>query len=155
MVENYGAGDANGAPLCVAAATPRQAVRVSSCDGVTITIPSKVNALALDSCDRIGVVVTDVVATLECVRCVKTAIQIDGVAPSIVVEHCTGITLHLSPAAAAGATITTAQSSEVNIVLMTGEGGDDPIELAVPEQFVTRVVDGRRLVTEPACHSGN
>ena len=66
------------------------------------------------------------------------------------------MTLYLSPATAEAATITTAQSSEVNIVLLPPDGSDaDPVELAVPEQFVTRVVGGRALVTEPAAHSGN
>ena len=69
------------------------------------------------------------------------------------------------------AQVTTAQCSEVNIVLPPEEdeggganggdrGGDDdgcddfgPKELPVPEQFVTRVVAGR-LVTEPVAHSG-
>lgn len=154
VVENY---ECPPEPLRVDGASARQAVRVSACADATVTVPAKVNAVSIDSCARVGVVVADVVATLECVRCTKTAVQVDGIAPSIVVEHCQGITLHLSPAAAAAATITTAQSSEINIVLMTGDinSDADPIELAVPEQFVTRIVDGRRLVTEPACHSGN
>ena len=153
MVENQTEA---GAALTVDGATAKQAVRVSDCAGVTVSVPSKVNAVSVDGCDRVGVVVGDVVATVECVRCVRTGVQVNGLAHSLVVEKCAGVTLYLSPATAEAATLTTAQSSEVNIVLLPPDGSDaDPVELAVPEQFVTRVVGGRALVTEPAAHSGN
>lgn len=48
--------------------------------------------------------------------------------------------------------ITTAKSSEINLVL-PGKGDADPVELPVPEQFVSTIQNGR-LVTEPVSHGG-
>ena len=48
--------------------------------------------------------------------------------------------------------ITTAKSSEINLV-MPGKGDADPVELPIPEQFVSTIQNGR-LVTEPVSHGG-
>lgn len=51
-----------------------------------------------------------------------------------------------------GVAITTAKSSAINVVV-PGSGESDPIELPVPEQFVSTFRDGK-LVTEAVMHSG-
>jgi adenylyl cyclase-associated protein len=51
-----------------------------------------------------------------------------------------------------GACVTTAKSSEVN-VLVPGRGGGDLVEAALPEQFSSTFEHGK-WVTVPVCHSG-
>jgi adenylyl cyclase-associated protein len=157
VIENYTPDNCGGGgPITLAKATPSQAVAITSCSGVTIDIPGKVNAVCVDGCAGVGVRLGTVVASVELVNGTKVGLEVTGSAPTVAVDGCRGVTLFLSPAAAAGTDVTTAQSSEVNIVLAGGEGdsGDaDPVELAVPEQFVSRVVGGR-LVTTPVAHSG-
>ena len=51
-----------------------------------------------------------------------------------------------------GVAITTAKSSAINVVV-PGSGESDPVELPVPEQFVSTFRDGK-LVTEAVMHSG-
>lgn len=51
-----------------------------------------------------------------------------------------------------GVAITTAKSSAINVVV-PGSGESDPLELPVPEQFVSTFRDGK-LVTEAVTHSG-
>ena len=53
--------------------------------------------------------------------------------------------------ASQGAEIMSAKSSEMNVVLLGGEG--EPAEHPVPEQFLSRLVGGR-LVTTPVSHAG-
>lgn len=62
---------------------------------------------------------------------------------------CGGIQLYLAPESLSAA-ITTAKSSEINVVVQTEE---DSVEHALPEQFVSTYVDGR-FVTEPVNHGG-
>ena len=54
--------------------------------------------------------------------------------------------------ASLGVEILTAKSSEVNVIQIQAEG-QDPVEHALPEQFVSRLVNGR-FVTEAVSHSG-
>ena len=64
--------------------------------------------------------------------------------------------LYLPPASLPSTDILTAKSSELNVVVMGGQAGDEGAELqecALPEQFVSRYRDGR-FVTEPVSHSG-
>lgn len=59
--------------------------------------------------------------------------------------------LYLSEASL-GVAITTAKSSAMNVVV-PGSRDSDPLELPVPEQFVSTFQDGK-LVTEAVMHSG-
>lgn len=59
--------------------------------------------------------------------------------------------LYLSEASL-GVAITTAKSSAINVVV-PGNGDSDPLELPVPEQFVSTFKDGK-LLTEAVTHSG-
>jgi len=152
VIENYAAGSNGGAPIVLSQATPAQAVSITSCSGVTIDVPSKVNAVCMDGCEGVGLRLASVVSSVELVNGRKLGVEVTGTAPTVAVDGCRGVTLFLTPAAAAGTDVTTAQSSEVNIVLAAG-GDADPVELAVPEQFVSRLVGGK-LVTTPVAHSG-
>jgi adenylyl cyclase-associated protein len=120
-----------------------------------VTIPAKVNAVSVDGCARAGVSLVGAVAAVELVNCRRLTLHVSGRAPSIAVDKCAGVTLVLD-GGGEGVDVTTAMSTEVNIVLPPAPGAPadaDPVELAVPEQFVTRVVGGR-LVTAPVAHSG-
>lgn len=70
---------------------------------------------------------------------------------TVAIDNSTGCQLYLPASAAAADTrVVTSKSSAVN-VLMPPRPGDDPVEAAVPEQFVT-VYRGGKWVTEPADH---
>lgn len=174
VVENYrGAGaqanhDAS-SPVVVDGASAKQSVYVFGCSDVVVKIVGKVNAVSVDSCSRAAVEVDGgVVASVEAVNSKNIVLKNDaGLVSTWALDKCSGVSLMLSRASLEGdAQVTTAQCSEVNIVLPEeeekegggGGNGDDegnggPAELPVPEQFVTRVVAGK-LVTEPVAHSG-
>lgn len=129
-----------------------QSVYVFGCKDSVIQIQGKVNNITIDKCHKTGVVFKDVVAALEIVNCTSVEAQCQGTAPSVAIDNTTGCQLYLSKSSL-DASITTAKSSEIN-VLVPGQTEDaDFIEHALAEQFVTVFKDGG-FVTTPVSHSG-
>lgn len=60
--------------------------------------------------------------------------------------------MYLAAASAGDTDITTAKSSSVNITVPGASEEDEPVEVPVPEQFVTRLVNGK-WATHPVSHS--
>ncbi|KAL4855712.1 Cyclase-associated protein 1 [Chlorella vulgaris] len=117
------------------------------------TVRGKVNAITLDKCSRTGLLFDSVVATVELVNCAGVEVQCTGSVPTVAVDKCDGCQLYLPRGSLEGTDITTAKSSEVNVILPGATEDSDPVESAIPEQFVTRFRGGR-WVTEPVAHSG-
>ncbi|KAL3136825.1 hypothetical protein ABBQ38_005537 [Trebouxia sp. C0009 RCD-2024] len=129
----------------------KQSVYIFNCSNCTVQVQGKVNAITLDSCSRTGLVFQDLVSSCEVVNCSSVEVQSTGVMPTIAIDKTDGIVLYLSEASL-GVAITTAKSSAMNVVV-PGNGDSDPLELPVPEQFVSTFRDGK-LVTEAVMHSG-
>ncbi|XP_010263686.1 PREDICTED: cyclase-associated protein 1-like [Nelumbo nucifera] len=130
----------------------KQSVYVFGCKDSVLQIKEKVNNITLDKCTKMGIVFTDVVAACEIVNCNGVELQCQGSAPTISVDNTGGCQLYLGKDSLK-ASITTAKSSEIN-VLIPGEGPDaDWVEHALPHQFVHVFKDGQ-LVTSPVSHSG-
>ncbi|KAL3538962.1 hypothetical protein ACH5RR_002328 [Cinchona calisaya] len=130
----------------------KQSVYVFGCKDSVLQIQGKVNNITIDKCSKMGVVFKDVVAACEIVNCNGVEVQCQGSAPTISVDNTGGCQLFLSKDSLE-ASITTAKSSEIN-VLVPGAGPDDDWgEHALPQQFVHVYKDGQ-FVTTPVSHSG-
>ncbi|KAK3026979.1 hypothetical protein RJ639_041740, partial [Escallonia herrerae] len=130
----------------------KQSVYIFGCKDSVLQIQGKVNTIAVDKCAKMGVVFTDVVAACEIVNCNGVKVQCQGSAPTISIDNTAGCQLYLSKDSLE-ASITTAKSSEIN-VLVPGAGPDaDWGEHALPQQFVHVYKDGQ-FVTTPVSHSG-
>ncbi|KAA8545970.1 hypothetical protein F0562_020579 [Nyssa sinensis] len=130
----------------------RQSVYIFGCKDSVLQIQGKVNNITVDKCTKMGVVFTDVVAACEIVNCNGVEVQCQGSAPTISVDNTAGCQLYLNKGSLQ-ASITTAKSSEIN-VLVPGAGPDDDWgEHALPQQFVHLYKDGQ-FVTTPVSHSG-
>ncbi|KAF7142619.1 hypothetical protein RHSIM_Rhsim05G0074500 [Rhododendron simsii] len=130
----------------------KQSVYVFGCKDSVLQIKGKVNNITVDKCTKMGIVFTDVVAACEIVNCNGVEVQCQGSAPTISVDNTSGCQLYLSKDSLE-ASITTAKSSEIN-VLVPGAGPDDDWgEHALPQQFVHVYTDGQ-FVTTPVSHSG-
>ncbi|CAA2987044.1 Cyclase-associated protein 1 [Olea europaea subsp. europaea] len=148
MVENQ-IGKKN---LVVDDCDAKQSVYVFGCKDSVLHIQGKVNNITVDKCTKMGVVFMDVVAACEIVNCSSVEVQCQGSAPTISVDNTAGCQLYLSKDSLA-ASITTAKSSEVN-VLVPGSGSDsDWAEHSLPQQYVHIFKDGH-FVTTPVYHSG-
>lgn len=129
----------------------KQSVYIFGCKNCVLQIKGKVNNITIDKCTKMGVVFTEVVAACEVVNCNGVKVQCQGSAPTISIDNTAGCQLYLSKDSLE-ASITTAKSSEVN-VLVPGAGPDDDWgEHALPQQFVHVYKDGH-FVTTPLTHS--
>ncbi|XAR72815.1 hypothetical protein NMG60_11019583 [Bertholletia excelsa] len=130
----------------------KQSIYIFGCKDSVLQIQGKVNNITVDKCTKMGVLFKDVVAACEVVNCSGVEVQCQGSAPSISVDNTAGCQLYLSKDSLETA-ITTAKSSEIN-VLVPGAGQDDDWgEHSLPQQYVHVYKDGQ-FVTTPASHSG-
>ncbi|GJP53057.1 hypothetical protein CLOM_g12195 [Closterium sp. NIES-68] len=131
---------------------PKQTVYIYGCKGSVVQVKGKVNNITLDKCTKTAVVFQDVLAACEMVNCSGVEVQCQGTAPTLIVDNTSGCQLYLA-ASALGAVITTAKSSEIN-VLVPGPDADTPwVEHALPEQFSSELKNGV-FVTNPISHTG-
>ncbi|KAK8698992.1 hypothetical protein V6N13_115091 [Hibiscus sabdariffa] len=129
----------------------KQSVYIYGCKDSVLQIQGKVNNITIDKCTKMGVVFKDVVAACEVVNCSGVEVQCQGSAPTISVDNTSGCQLYLSKDSL-GASITTAKSSEINVLVPTGPDGDWG-EHSLPQQYIHVFKDGQ-FETTPVSHSG-
>ncbi|KAG6543787.1 hypothetical protein Mapa_014818 [Marchantia paleacea] len=95
---------------------PRQSVYVFGCKDSVIHVKGKVNNITVDKSVKTALVFSDVVAACEIVNCTSVEVQCQGSAPTIAIDNTNGCQLYLS-ANSLHASITTAKSSEVNVMV--------------------------------------
>lgn len=138
--------------ILVSDTEPRQAVQIFNCSNCTIKICGKVNAIILDGCVKTGLLFDSVVSTCEVVNCKSVEVQCCEAVPCFAIDNTDGCRIHLNENIADGIDINTAKSSELNICVLPVSHEDDVAEYPIPEQFVTRRLNGA-WVTEPLSHS--
>jgi len=130
----------------------KENVYIMKCKNCTITIPDKCKSIAVDNCTKITVVFKSVVSIFECFNSQRVTIQCQGAFPSVSVDKSAGCHIILDRAGAATPpTIVTSNITELNIQVPGKTDEDDPIEIAVPEQYQTIFSNGK-LRTEPVAH---
>ncbi|GAB4837915.1 F-actin-capping protein subunit alpha [Ancistrocladus abbreviatus] len=130
----------------------KQSVYVFGCKDSVLQIQGKVNNITIDKCTKMGVVFQGVVAACEVVNCNSVQVQSQGSAPTISVDNTAGCQLYLSKDSLE-ASITTAKSSEINVLVPSTEADGDWGEHSLPQQFV-HVYKDAQFVTTPVSHSG-
>lgn len=120
----------------------------------TITINEKVKSIQVDGCQRVNLVFKSVVSLVEVFNSQRSDITCTDVFPSIQIDKSNGIVLHLSRQGLAHPpSIVTSNVNEINVSIPGPGEDDDPIEMPLPEQYVTVFRNGK-LATEPVTHSG-
>ncbi|KAG6533287.1 hypothetical protein ZIOFF_007153 [Zingiber officinale] len=96
----------------------RQTVYIYGCRDSVLQIKGKVNNITIDKCTKMGTVFMDVVAACEIVNCNAVEVQCQGSAsaPTISIDNTSGCQLYLCKHSL-GASITTAKSSEINVLV--------------------------------------
>ncbi|KAF9968552.1 hypothetical protein BGZ70_002456 [Mortierella alpina] len=132
-----------------------QSVYIYGCKNSTIQIKSKVATVAVDSCTKTGVCLESLISSLDLVNSKSVQVQILGKAPTISLDKVDSAMVYLSKDCL-DIEILTSKCSAVNILTpdSTEDGAEgDFVERPVPEQFLTKIVDGK-VVTVPVEHSG-
>ncbi|XVF45268.1 hypothetical protein PTKIN_Ptkin02bG0191900 [Pterospermum kingtungense] len=130
----------------------KQSVYVFGCKDSVLQIQGKVNNITVDKCSKMGVVFKDVVAACEIVNCNGVEVQCQGSAPTISVDNTSGCQLYLSKDSLE-ASITTAKSSEINVLVPATESDGDWAEHSLPQQYI-HVFKNGQFETTPVSHSG-
>ncbi|EEF50868.1 cyclase-associated protein 1 [Ricinus communis] len=130
----------------------KQSVYIYGCKDSVLQIQGKVNNITVDKCTKMGVVFLDVVAACEIVNCSGVEVQCQGSAPTISVDNTGGCQLYLSKDSLR-ASITTAKSSEINVLVPGAESDGDWVEHALPQQYIHEFKAGH-FETTPVSHSG-
>uniref|UniRef100_A0A0D9VYD0 Adenylyl cyclase-associated protein n=1 Tax=Leersia perrieri TaxID=77586 RepID=A0A0D9VYD0_9ORYZ len=130
----------------------RQSVYVYGCKDSVLQVNGKVNNITVDKCTKLGIVFKDVVAAFEVVNCNGVEVQCQGTAPTISIDNTSGCQLYLSNDSL-GASITSAKSSEINVMVPSSATDGDWVEHALPQQYIHSFKDGQ-FITSPVSHSG-
>jgi len=120
-----------------------QVVFIYNCNQTTISITKKVNAVSMDKCTKTGLVVEAVVGNVEVIRCKSAQVQIVTACPTLVIDSTDSCQVFLS-ASALDVDIMTSKSSSINVCY---EADGESVEKPVPEQFLTKVKDGKLSTT--------
>ncbi|CAG9467396.1 unnamed protein product [Pedinophyceae sp. YPF-701] len=154
VVENYVGGDGgNGQPITIKEADKRHSVCIRSVTNTTVVIHGKINNLTLESCRKVGVLFQGAIASVEALHCAEVELESKGPVAGYAIEQCDGCTIYMSRACGSDAQVVTSLSTQVNVVLLPSDDAADPLELPVPEQFVSRL-EGSKLQTGPVEHAG-
>lgn len=129
----------------------KQSVYIFGCKDSVVQVQGKVNNISIDKCTKTGVVFMDVVAACEIVNCNGVEVQCQGTVPTVSVDNTAGCHLYLSRSSI-GASITTAKSSEVNVLVPDATDNSNMLEHPLPEQFIHTYKDGQ-FITCPVLHS--
>jgi len=135
FVENY--DDAH--DLEVPDPEVKQNVYIVRCDNVTVNIPKKVKSIQVDSCKKTRVIFNSVVSTFECFNSQRCDIECTTTVPSVALDKCSGIVVQMlnDEGKANPPQIVTSNISECNFTVTGKRPEDDPIEIPLPEQYIS------------------
>lgn len=120
------------------------------CSKSTLRIKGKPNSICIDGCSKVDVVFDNALSTCDIVNSKDIQVQILGLAPSINIDGCVAATVYLSSESIASAHVITSKSAAINLIVPVDDGNDIK-ETPIPEQFLTKYVDGA-WVTEAVSH---
>ncbi|EDK45164.1 conserved hypothetical protein [Lodderomyces elongisporus NRRL YB-4239] len=154
IIQNYTKDDlkAEGLQTIAIETEMHQSVFIGNCSDVTIQIKGKANAVSISETKSIGVVIDSLVSGVELIKSYKYGLQVTGLVPMISIDKSDEGSIYLSQESIDhDVQIFTSSSTALNINVP--EANDDYKELAVPEQFVSTIKDGK-LVSSINEHAG-
>jgi len=152
--ENY-----EGKELTIPDVQMKQNVYIAKCKNITIQIPDKCKSISVDKCERVRVVFKAVVSTFEVVNSARIYASCLEACPSFALDKSNGVSVIISRAALdqipAPPEIVSSCISECNVVVPGPTDDVDPIEIPIPEQFITKYdKTKKKLASEPVTHGG-
>ena len=152
MVEYY----SSGGPLTISELELKDSVYILGCSNVTVRVPKKCKSIQIDSCKKLTVEFAQVVSILEVVNSERVNIHVSELCPSISIDKSDGVAVHLSTLAVKSPPqIITSKVSELNLVIPGKTEDDDPVEIPLPEQYITTYEGNGKIKTESVAHSAN
>jgi len=138
--------------LEITEAIVKETVYVYQCTDSVLQVKPKVNHITLDGCKKMSLVFTSTVAGVDLINCTSCKVQVLESVKTVNIDKCSGTQIILSRDSL-DAEIVSAKSSELNIVVPGATDADEYKEHPIPEQFVSKYVNGK-FVTECMAHTG-
>ena len=133
----------------------KESVYILGCTNTSVSVPVKCKSIQVDGCKRLTVEFKQVVSMFEIVNSDRVTAYVTENCPSISIDKTDGASVHLSRAAVAKPPqIVTSKVSELNLVVPGKTDDDDPVEIPLPEQYIT-VYENGKIKTESVAHSAN
>ena len=133
----------------------KESVYILGCTNTSVSIPVKCKSIQVDGCKRLTVEFKQVVSIFEIVNSDRVTAYVTDNCPSVSIDKTDGASVHLSRTAVAKPPqIVTSKVSELNLVVPGKTDDDDPVEIPLPEQYIT-VYENGRIKTESVAHSAN
>jgi len=123
----------------------KESVYILGCTNTTVSIPVKCKSIQVDGCKRLTVEFKQVVSIFEIVNSDRVTAYVTENCPSVSIDKTDG---------AKPPQIVTSKVSELNLVVPGKTDDDDPVEIPLPEQYIT-VYENGRIKTESVAHSAN
>ncbi|RMD42485.1 hypothetical protein DV735_g2660, partial [Chaetothyriales sp. CBS 134920] len=149
IVENF---ENTGNDVIEIQAELQQSILISNSNKALVKVVGKANAISIDNCSGLSILVDSLVSSLDVIKCSKFAVQINGKVPTLLLDQVDGAQLYLSEASL-NAEIFTSKSSAINVVVPPAKDADDSKELAIPEQILSVIKNGK-LVSQVVEHAG-
>ncbi|CUM64118.1 uncharacterized protein PRCAT00001709001 [Priceomyces carsonii] len=149
MIENYTADDVQ-LPIIIDAEM-NHSIYIGNCDGLTVQVKGKANAISISETRKTGVVVDSLISGIDIIKSYKFGVQVTGSVGVISIDKSDEGSIYLSKEAAeADPQVFTSCTTALNINLPKD---DDFIEVAAPEQIKHTVKNGK-LHSEIFEHAG-
>lgn len=119
----------------------KHSVYIYNAGAVDIRVPGKIKSITVDGCKRTRIFFDQVISVFDVINCDGCKVFIEKSAPSVQIDKSRGTHLFISAAAAENPpNIVTSNISETNVSLPgTNPEKDDPIEIPLPEQYLTTI----------------
>ncbi|XP_030753410.1 adenylyl cyclase-associated protein 2 [Sitophilus oryzae] len=130
--------------LVVDNAEMNNVVYLFKCENTTVQVKGKINSITMDSCKKTSIVFDNLVSSMEFINCQSVQMQVFGKVPTISIDKTDGCQVYLSNDSL-DVEIISSKSSEMNVLIPKG---DDYVEIAVPEQYRTKITPNKTLHTE-------
>jgi len=141
----------DGEQITIEATAAAESVSIYNCNKCTISVVGKVTNILASGCTGCGFVFDSVISGFEIVNCKKVQIQINDKAPQVILDKSVGVVVYMSGAEAKDTKIVTSLTDEVNVVIPAADEEEEDVELFVPVQYLSKIVNGV-LVTTPTEH---
>jgi len=144
----------DGATLTIDQVELKDSVYILGCTNTSVTITNKCKSIQVDSCKKLTVQFTQVVSMFEAVNSERLTVIVTENVPSVAIDKTDGASIILNASSVKSPPqIITSKVSELNLVVPGKTEEDDPIELPLPEQYLT-IYEKGKLKTEAVAHSG-
>jgi len=150
FVEHYDGGE-----VAIPEVATKENVYILKCKNVAIRIPDKCKSIQVDNCQKVQIEFPAVVSIFEIFNSQRIGVHCTVALPSVAIDKSAGVIIHLNrESVKAPPKIITSSITEINLSIPGATDEDDPIEIPLPEQYETNLVNGK-LHTEAVAHSAN